>query len=347
MTWTYHPPWWMPGGDLQTIGAALWGRHRMARVRFERIRLDTPDADFVDLDIALQPQADSGAAQQQRPLLILFHGLEGSSASPYAQCFARQCQQRGWNYVVPHFRGCSGEINRAPRSYHSGDYEEIGWMLAQIRLQIGQQFGLHIGQRRMRHAPVWAVGVSLGGNALLRWAQESGEQASRQLDGVVAICSPLDLQAAGRAIDRGWNRQIYARMFLRTMRNKARQKWAQYPGLFDIERALAASTLEAFDDAFTAPLHGFDGVLDYWHRASARHGLKAIRLPALLLNAQNDPFVPAASLPTRHDISKSVELWQPATGGHVGFAQQQQRRFSLDAMPAAVCDWLAQQAGGK
>ena len=333
MEWTYQPPWWMPGGNLQTIGSALWGRHRVPRVHFERIRLDTPDGDFVDLDMAAQPPMNTGAVKQDRPLLILFHGLEGSSASHYAQCFARQCQKRGWQYVVPHFRGCSGEINRAPRSYHSGDFEEVGWMLGRIREQWA---GL---------APVWAVGVSLGGNALMRWAQESGEQASKQLDAAVAICSPLDLKAAGRSIDRGWNRQIYARMFLRTMKHKARQKWAQYPGLFDIERALAARTIEAFDDAFTAPLHGFAGVNDYWNRASAKHRLNAIRLPALLLNAQNDPFVPAASLPGRHEVSSTVELWQPANGGHVGFAQHHQRRLTLDGMPAAVCDWLARHAG--
>lgn len=334
MVWNYQPPWWMPGGNLQTIGSALWGRHRLPRVDFRRIRLATPDGDFVDIDAMPEPGAEAPSARQARPLLILFHGLEGSSASHYAQSFARQCQQRGWRYVVPHFRGCSGEINRAPRAYHSGDYAEIGWMLARIREQWAG------------HAPVWAVGVSLGGNALMRWAQESGEQASSSVDAAVAICSPLDLCAAGRSIDHGWNRQIYARMFLRSMKHKARQKWAQYPGLFDLERALAASTLEAFDDAFTAPLHGFAGVQDYWFRASARQRLKAIRLPALLLNAQNDPFVPAASLPGRHEVSGSVELWQPATGGHVGFPQHQRRRLCLEGMPAAVCDWLARQTIG-
>lgn len=301
----------------------------MPAVHFLRERWVTPDADFIDVDRLPTPKE----GRTHAPVLILFHGLEGSSASHYAQCFARQCQQRGWQYLVPHFRGCSGDINLAPRAYHSGDAEEIGWMIERSRSFASP------GQ------PVWAVGVSLGGNALLRWTQEMGEHARAWLDAVVAVCAPLDLLAAGRNLDRGVNRLLYARLFLRTMKHKARQKWHQYPGLFDLDRALKAQTIEAFDDAFTAPLHGFDGVQDYWGRASSRQRLRDIRVPTLILNAQNDPFVPAHSLPTHADVAKKVTLWQPRAGGHVGFAQQSQRRLTLEGMPHAVCEWLVQQTG--
>ena len=316
----YRAPGWLPGGHAQTIWPALWSR------RFEgpppvylRERWDTPDGDFVDVD--RQPAGDAAA-----PLLVLFHGLEGSSASAYAQAFAHVAQRRGWHYAVPHFRGCSGTLNRAPRAYHSGDFAEIGWMLGRFR-------AAHPG-------PLLAVGISLGGNALLRWAGEMGEAAGAVLRAAAAVSSPLDLAAGGHAIGRGLNRQIYTRMFLATMKPKALAKLAQHPGLFDAARLRAARTLEQFDDVFTAPLHGFAGVHDYWKRASAKPHLARIRIPALALNAANDPFVPAASLPTRRDAGAHVELWQPRHGGHVGFPHG---RFPAHVvgMPNAVADWLA------
>jgi hypothetical protein len=238
-------------------------------------------------------------------LLVLFHGLEGSSSSHYAQAFACRAGQKGWRYAVPHFRGCSGEINLAPRAYHSGDFEEVAWILGRLR-------EVHAG-------PILAVGVSLGGNALLRWAEEAGETASRIVRGVAAVSSPIDLAAGGRAIGIGFNRLVYTRMFLRSMKPKALRKLAQHPGLFDRERLLQARDLHDFDDVFTAPLHGFRDVDDYWNRGSAKPHLSRIRIPALVLNARNDPFVPAASLPGPGDVGRHVTLWQPAHGGHVGF----------------------------
>ena len=153
----------------------------------------------------------------------------------------------------------------------------------------------------------------------------------------------VDLTAAGLAIDRGFNRIAYARMFLATMKPRALAKWRQHPGLFDLERVRRARTLYEFDDAFTAPVHGFKGTDDYWARASAMPHLRHVRIPALLLNAGNDPFVPAASLPRPHEVAPSVTLWQPAHGGHVGFPGG---RFPghVKTMPAAVADWLAPHA---
>jgi predicted alpha/beta-fold hydrolase len=319
----FQAPRWLPGGHAQTLWPAFIGRRQLAgRVRFSRERWDTPDGDFVDLDFAL-----SGAAGP--PLLVLFHGLEGSTASHYALSFALEAARRGWGFVMPHFRGCSGELNRAPRAYHSGDHAEVGWFLARLAARAG--------------APVLAAGVSLGGNALMRWAGEAEDGAARVARAVVSICSPLDLAASGRAMGRGFNRQVYTRMFLSTMKPKALAKWQQHPGLFDRDRLAAARTLYDFDDVFTAPLHGFRDTDDYWARASARPHLHRVRIPALALNARNDPFVPADSLPQPHELSGCVELWQPAHGGHVGFAQG---RFpgGVQGLPVAVCDWLARSA---
>jgi predicted alpha/beta-fold hydrolase len=315
----YRAPWWLPGGQLQTIWPAVVARPRPARSpAYARERWRAPDGDFIDVD---HVPAAAGA-----PWLVLFHGLESSSSSRYAVAFAQAARERGWHFIVPHFRGCSGELNLAPRSYHSGDFDEIGWVLGRIRQGAG--------------APVLAAGVSLGGNALLRWAEEAGNSAAATVRAVAAISAPLDLVSAGPAIDHGLNRLIYARMFLASMKPRALAKWQQYPGLFDRERLIAARTLHEFDECFTAPLHGFASADDYKRRASSKPHLKEIRVPALVLNARNDPLVPGWSLPDPADVGDYVTLWQPYDGGHVGFVSG---RFPghMHVMPEAVCDWLA------
>jgi predicted alpha/beta-fold hydrolase len=320
----FRAPRWLPGGNLQTIWPALFSSPAPAAPpTYRRERWDTPDGDFIDVDFV-------DAADAAAPLLVLFHGLEGSSRSHYALSFAHRAALLGWSYAVPHFRGCSGELNLAPRAYHSGDFEEIGWVLERLRAR--------------QATPLLAVGVSLGGNALLRWAEEAGDTAAATARAVAAVCSPIDLAAGGHAIGRGFNRQVYTRMFLRTMKAKALRKWQQHPGLFERERLRAASTLYEFDNIFTAPLHGFRDTEDYWLRASAKPQLRRIRIPALLLNARNDPFVPASSLPAVHEVGRWVTLWQPAHGGHVGFPRG---RFPghVHSLPEAVCGWLQQQVG--
>ncbi len=186
-----------------------------------------------------------------------------------------------------------------------------------------------------------AAGVSLGGNALMRWAAEQELQAKLKADAVASVCSPLDLAQSGQAIGQGFNRQVYTRMFLRTMKPKALAKLAQHPGLFDRQRLMAARDLYEFDNVFTAPLHGFKNTEDYWARASAKPLMKNIAIPALALNALNDPFVPARSLPHPSDVSTSVTLWQPAHGGHVGFAQGGWPGH-VRGLPDAVGSWLLQ-----
>jgi len=320
----YVAPRWLPGGNLQTIWPALYARRAAGPLpAYRRERWPTPDGDFVDVDRLDAPRPDA-------PLLVLFHGLEGSSRSHYAEAFAAFAATRGWAFAVPHFRGCSGEINLAPRAYHSGDFEEIDWLLARF------------AQDQAPGAPMLAAGVSLGGNALLRWAEEAGAQAARRVRAVASVSAPLDLAAGGAAIGRGFNRLVYTRMFLATMKPKALAKLAQHPGLFDRETLLAARDLYAFDDVFTAPLHGFRGVDDYWSRGSSKPHLAAIRVPALVVNARNDPFVPAQSLPDAAQAGSHVTLWQPAHGGHVGFPLGLPPGH-VRGMPERVGDWLARQ----
>jgi predicted alpha/beta-fold hydrolase len=317
----YRAPRWLVGGNAQTIWPALFSkRFTGAAPTYRRERWATPDADFIDVDW----QGEDSST----PLLVLFHGLEGSSGSHYAQAFAHWARHNGWRFVVPHFRGCSGELNLAPRAYHSGDFEEIGWVLQRLR-------SMHSGK-------IAAVGVSLGGNALLRWAEEAGDSAAQTASVVCAVSSPIDLAAGGRAIGEGFNRQVYTRMFLRSMKPKALRKLAQHPGLFSREKLLAARDLYAFDDVFTAPLHGFKGTDDYWSRGSAKPHLHLIRIPALVLNARNDPFVPGSSLPGQHEVGRHVTLWQPPHGGHVGFPGGSWPGH-VHTLPEAVMGWIKAQ----
>ena len=327
----YIAPNWLPGGNLQTIWPAMVSARSLENppaLPYQRVRWTTPDDDFIDVDYSTTQT--SAVPTTKQPLLVLFHGLEGSSSSHYALAFAKVAQQRGWAYAVPHFRGCSGEINRAPRAYHSGDYEEIGWMLAKLKAAHLLAGG----------GAILAVGISLGGNALMRWAQEEGELAMQTVAALASVCSPLDMVASGAAISKGFNRQVYTRMFLNTMKPKAMAKLAINPGLFDAKALQNCHDLYAFDNTFTAPVHGFKNTEDYWQRASAKPHMQRIKLPALALNTVNDPFIPIGSLPQAADVSKHVTLWQTMQGGHVGFPQG---KFpgQVMAMPEAVSGWLA------
>ncbi len=290
----YLPPAWLPGGHAQTIWPLLI---KPPRLKLRRERWATPDGDFIDVD-HLDGPPDS-------PLLVLFHGLEGSAQSHYALSTAHACRKAGWRLALPHFRGCSGELNRKPRSYHSGDSDEIDWILRRLHAANGG---------RLLHA----AGVSLGGNALLKWAGEQGTAAAKLVTGVVAICAPLDLAACGHHLARGFNR-VYTRHFLQTMRVVSAARLNQFPGLFDEAKMRAAINLYQFDDAVTAPLHGFASADDYWLRSSAKPWLKSIAVPTLTVNAKNDPFLPASYLPKPAEVSAFVRLEHPAAGGHVGF----------------------------
>ena len=322
-------PAWLPERQTQTLFGALAAP--VNRIRFIRERVDTPDGDFIDLDwnapalqlrsrrnqdptlahtaaVRWMTPADQALlnSDTQQPALILFHGLEGSSQSRYAQSITQYFLSLGWLVAVAHFRGCSGFPNRLARAYHSGDSEEITFILETVR-------------QRAPLAQWCAVGVSLGGNALLKRLGEAPDQY-HWLHAAAAVSAPIDLVAAGNHLsDNLFNREIYSRHFLRTLKPKVLEKSRRFPGVIDVMRINQARDLRDFDNAYTAPMHGFKDAADYWYQSSSKPWLKKIQIPTLVLNARNDPFLPGPVLPGPEYGSPSVVFHQPAQGGHVGF----------------------------
>lgn len=303
----YKAPWWLPGRHLQTIAPTFPFRRRLAFDNSDRReRWETPDGDFIDVDWF----GPEGAPR----LLVLFHGIEGGSQSHYARSIcAHALASGGWRCAVPHFRGCSGEPNRKPRAYHAADSVEIGWILERFR---------------ERHGAVHPVGVSLGGNALLKWLGERGDSAGKIVCRAATVSALIDLTAFGEVIGRGFNR-VYGWYFLYAspMRRKALQKFERFRaelwkrGMWE-ERVRAVTTLSQFDDALTAPLHGFRDSGHYWESASSTGWLKKIQVPTLLINARNDPFHLPRGLPKQADVSAAVELAFQDKGGHAAFPGQ-------------------------
>ena len=306
----YRAPRWLAGGHAQTIWPYFL---RRPHVSMRRERVDTPDGDFWLFD-----WLDAAVSNADAPLVVLFHGLEGSSASHYARALFARLAALGWRGVVPHFRGCADTPNRLPRAYHSGDFEEVAAMLDAVRA------------RAPRDVPMWACGVSLGGSALLNWLGRAGMGARAIVARAAAVSAPIDLMAAGQAIDRGLNR-LYASHFLHTLKPKALSMAQRFPGHIDASAVARVRSMWAFDDVVTSRLHGFADTADYWTRASCKPWLASIRVPTLVLNARNDPFVPGESLPGPADVAEHVVLEQPAQGGHVG--------FMTGPMPGRL-DWL-------
>lgn len=304
----YLAPAWLPGGHAQTMWPLLI---KGPLPRYRRERWTTPDGDFIDVD--WMPSVEGA------PCVVLFHGLEGSSRSHYARRLMAGTAARGWNGAVVHFRGCSGEPNRLARAYHSGDSAEIDWILRQMD--------------RLGFAALFVAGVSLGGNALLKWLAEQAAAAGDLVAAAASVSAPLDLAAANRVLSAGFNR-VYARHFLRTLIPAAFAKKGKLPPTVDLRRAAAARTLAEFDDAVTAPLHGFAGAADYYARSSAGPRLGTIAVPTLLLHALNDPFLPAAALPRADALPPSIVLETPRHGGHVGF---------VHGLPPGRVDWMPQR----
>ena len=297
---SYHPPWWYQGRHLQTLWGPLLRRFRRPPLRRERV--DTPDGDFLDLDwLAASP---AGA-----PLVLILHGLEGSSRSHYVSGLLRETAALGLRGVVLNFRSCSGELNRAPRLYHSGETSDLHWIIGRLLVR---EPSLRLG----------LVGVSLGGNVALKWLGERGEEAPAQAAAAVGISTPFDLAVCARALDRGLARSLYTAEFLRSLKAKVRAKAHLYDGRVDMKAAFRARTFAEYDRFVTAPLYGFADEHDYWTRCSSRAYLARIRRPCLLINAVNDPFIPAASLPEEAVVrSPWLAALFPGQGGHAGFLE--------------------------
>lgn len=299
--YTYTPAWWVPGAHLQT----LWGKlvRRAPRVDTRAERWVTPDGDEIELR-----RLDAPSGRADTPRLLLLHGLEGTIDSVYLLGTLAQARAHGWAADVLIFRTCNGEMNRARRMYHSGETTDLDFVVRRL-------VAAHPTQ------PLVAAGFSLGGNVLLKWLGEQGETAPSQLVAAAAVSVPFDLERGSRHIERGFAR-IYGRHFLRTLRAKARAKLRGFPDLFDRSALERARTLFDFDDAVTAPVHGFLGASDYYSRSSSLRFLSRIRRPTLLLSARDDPFLPRDVLDSVADVSRSnpnlhVEFHE--LGGHVGF----------------------------
>lgn len=291
----YAAPFWLPGGHLQTIYAYFLPRP--VSFRFRRERWETPDGDFIDLDWL----DGTGAG-----LIVLFHGLEGCSHSHYALSLAEELRRQNRRAVVVHSRGCSGEANRLARSYHAGDSAEIGWVLSRLR-------------NEYPNYKFYAIGISIGGNDLLKWLGEQRTRALEVINRAVAVSAPVDLHLAAQQLDVGLNKRLYTSDFLRTMRQKVLAKISTHGLPLDPRLVRAARTFHDFDNLYTAPAHGFTDAVDYWTQASSKPWLKQIRVPTLMINARNDPFFPADALPAGENVSAAVTLEYPESGGHVGF----------------------------
>lgn len=318
----YAAPSWLPGGNPQTLYPYFNKPSPLYRYRRERWELD--DGDFIDVDWV--------DGSRTAPLVIFFHGLEGDSSSHYILSMINALQPYGWRSAVIHFRGCSGTPNRLARAYHSGDSLEIDWMLRRMHRE-------HAASQ-----PIYVIGVSLGGNVLLKWAGENGEHANQMIAGIATISVPLDLAAAGAALDVGFN-QVYARHFLISLKAKGLQKAAQFPGLLNATALKKCNTIYDFDNLVTAPLHGFRDTDEYWRISSSKQWLPHIRVPALVINARNDPFVPAASLPSAHEVSSTVLLEFPQQGGHAGFMRGP-FPGKLDWLPQKILSFFQYQCQG-
>ncbi len=297
---TFRPAWWLPGPHAQTLGAR-WLRSRL-RVPLQRERLELPDGDFVDLDFAYRRRH----ALDGRPLTLVLHGLEGSARSGYALESYRRLRGRGIASLGLNFRSCSGEPNRLPRFYHSGDTDDLRFVLERL-------------SRRFPGRRLAAIGFSLGGNVLLKLLGEEGARAAERIGAAVAVSVPFDLAAGADELNRASCR-LYRAHLLASLKRKTRQRRASLPASVDAARGLAAKTFREFDDAVTAPLHGFADAEDYYARSSSGRFLVDIAVPTLVLHSADDPFLPARCLP-RDAVRTNPALTDGFTerGGHLGF----------------------------
>jgi len=324
VTASFRPPFWLKSAHLQLAGGALRRPHR--RVRYRRETLATNDEDELHLDHA-------GEEKTGRPRLLVLHGLEGSSYSSYAQGLAALAAGRGWNVTALNFRSCARDPrrmarrieNRTARLYHSGETGDLDFVVGVLR-------------SRDPGAPLLAAGASIGGNVLLKWLGEGGAGVRA----AAAISVPYDLLACARHLERGLG-PVYTRVFLRTLRPKAlavRTRFPEAAARIDADRIAASRTFFEFDDAATAPLHGFAGAADYYARSSSLAFLSRIGVPALCVTARNDPFLPEEAVErARAAASSAIDFRVTESGSHLGFPEGPPWALRSWA-EGLVIDWL-------
>jgi len=324
--YTYTPAWWVPGAHLRT----LWGKlvRRAPHVETHRELWTTPDGDELEIR-RLDAPLDRGRASVV-PRLLLLHGLEGTIESVYLRGTLAEARQRGWAADVLIFRTCNGAMNRARRMYHSGETTDLDFVVRRLVREHPMQ-------------PLVIAGFSLGGNVLLKWLGELGDEVPEQVRGAATVSVPYDLERGSRHIEHGFAR-VYGRHFLRTLRAKARAKLSAHPGLFDGDALERALTLYDFDEAVTAPVHGFQSATDYYSRSSSMHFLHRIRRPTLLLSARDDPFLPPnvlddVAIAAHGNYCLHVEIHE--SGGHVGFVSGRNPFRPLYYAEWRIIDFLA------
>jgi hypothetical protein len=298
----FTAPYWLRNPHAQTMYPSMPWAWR-SRPALRRETLELPDGDVTAVDWLVDGDSLSDAA----PLLVILHGLEGSADSSYARMLMEAVLDRGWRSCVLHFRDCGDYRNRLPRRYHAGETNDLRHFLNE--LQAKREISGNPG-------PLLAVGYSLGGNVLLKYLGES--EAETPLAGATAVCVPLDLHVCAEALNTGFSKR-YQSYLLKRMKNAIAQKFDRHTAAFDWDRAMSAKTFAEFDDSVTAPLHGFDGMQDYYDRCSATHFLHRIERPTLIINALDDPFMSPAVLPDAENLSDDVILEVAEHGGHVGF----------------------------
>ncbi len=298
----FKPPRWLRNRHSQTIYPSLPWAWR-TRPTLRRASLELPDGDVTAVDWLVDADDTPDAA----PLLVILHGLEGSAESSYARMLMEAARDRGWRCCVLHFRDCGDYTNRLPRRYHAGETNDLRFFLN--RLQAERDMSRNPG-------PLLAVGYSLGGNVLLKYLGESA--GDTPLNAACAVSVPLDLHECADALDTGFSK-IYRRYLLKRMKSAVTRKFDPHTAAFDWDRAMNARTFAEFDDAVTAPLHGFHGKQDYYDRCSSVHYLRSIQTRTLIINAVDDPFMTPHVIPTADRLSDCVTLEVAEHGGHVGF----------------------------
>lgn len=288
----FKPAWWCRGGNAQTIaGALLRPRPQLPLIRK---RIDTPDGDFLDLDFL----EANGRGARDEPTIVILHGLEGSSKAPYVLSLLGEIKKLGRRACAVNMRMCSGEPNRLPATYHSGKSEDLDCVIRYLKEKENDQ-------------RLFLVGFSVGGNIILKWLGEEGPRASERVEKAVAVSVPFDLAKSVELMDTGFNREVYTRPLLKSLKAKLRLKKL---------RVKNCNTFRVFDREVTAPLNGFRDEVDYWTKASSRPVLKNIRVPTLVIHAEDDPFFPARLLP--YEEFRNSDYLDPLivpTGGHMGF----------------------------
>ena len=290
----FKPAWWLPNSHLQTIWPALC-RSEIKNLPIERERIELPDGDFIDLDWL--------GKNQTGPIVVILHGFEGNIGSHYAKGMLSCIGKQGWRGVFMHFRGCSGEPNRLPRGYHSGDTRDLAYIVNLLCI-------------REPNTPLAAVGYSLGGNVLLKWLGET--KGKNPLKAATAISVPFELQKAAQRLQRGFSR-FYQWYLIKCARERLLIKFDQGPSSIDKAQFSDVQNMQEFDGAYTVPMHGFSSIDEYYLSASSRHYLLTIQVPTLVVHAKDDPFMTEDIIPAEDEVSKHVILEVSESGGHVGF----------------------------